>query len=65
MTVEASGRSIQNAFRHSRGYTPTVFLRRVRLSHACNMLLQPERRTSVTDVAYACGFGNHGHFSRC
>jgi len=60
----ASGRSLFHAFRQSRGYSPMVFLRQVRLSHAWWMLNCKGARMSVTDVAYACGFGNLGHFAR-
>lgn len=62
--VNASARSIQMSFRSSRGYTPMEFARKIRLRHARHMLATPDSATSVTDVAYACCFGNLGHFSR-
>jgi AraC-like DNA-binding protein len=70
ITIEAlsivtgcSGRSIFHSFKHSRGYSPMDFLKDTRLDHSKKMLSAPEATTSVTDVAFACGFGNLGHFS--
>ena len=71
ITIEAladisncSVRSLFKAFKKSRGYTPMAFAKKVRLKHARTKLLFPEAGTSVTGVALACGFMNHGHFSR-
>jgi transcriptional regulator GlxA family with amidase domain len=36
----------------------------VRLKHARRMLAAPNAETTVTLVAFACGFGNLGHFAR-
>jgi len=70
LTVEAlalvtgvSTRSLFLAFQKSRGYSPMEFVKRVRLAHAKKMLGQPEEAISVTNVAFACGFGNLGHFA--
>jgi AraC-like DNA-binding protein len=70
LTIEAlagvtgtSARSLFHAFKHSRGYSPMAFLRQVRLRRAW-LLLNEDPAVSVTDVAYACGFGNLGHFAR-
>jgi len=60
----ASARSLFHAFKQSRGYSPITFLRQVRLQRAWLMLNGQEREVSVTDVAYACGFVNLGHFAR-
>lgn len=60
----ASGRSLFHAFRQSRGYSPMMFLRQVRLRRAWLMLNSKEAGVSVTDIAYACGFGNLGHFAK-
>lgn len=65
--VEATGvgaRAIFRAFQQSRGYSPMAFARMVRLRHARGMLSAPNRETSVTAVAFICGFGNLGHFAR-
>ena len=59
-----SARSIFHAFKRSRGYSPMIFLRQVRLQHAWRMLASGDAATSVTEVAYACGFGNLGHFAK-
>ena len=65
--VEATGvgaRAIFKAFQQTRGYSPMAFARMVRLRHAREMLSAPDAETSVTLVAFACGFGNLGHFAR-
>jgi len=65
--VEATGvgaRAIFKAFQQTRGYSPMAFARMVRLKHARQMLAEPDAEASVTLVAFACGFGNLGHFAR-
>lgn len=69
LTIEAlvlvtgvSARTLFHSFRKNRGYSPMDFVKRVRLDHARRML-QADVSTSVTTVAFACGFGNLGHFS--
>ena len=65
--VEATGvgaRAIFKAFQQTRGYSPMAFARMVRLKHARAMLASPDAETTVTLVAFACGFGNLGHFAR-
>ncbi|MGO8910002.1 MAG: AraC family transcriptional regulator [Bradyrhizobium sp.] len=65
--VEVTGvgaRTIFRAFRQSRGYSPMAFARMVRLRRAGARLSAPDPETSVTEVAFACGFGNLGHFAR-
>jgi AraC-like DNA-binding protein len=65
--VDATGvgaRAIFKAFQQTRGYSPMVFARMVRLKHARRMLIEPDPENSVTLVAFACGFGNLGHFAR-
>ena len=65
--VEATGvgaRAIFKAFQQTRGYSPMAFARMIRLRHAREMLSAPDAETSVTLVAFACGFGNLGHFAR-
>jgi transcriptional regulator GlxA family with amidase domain len=41
-----------------------AFAKRIRLRHAHEMLSAPDRATTVTGVAFACGFANLGHFAR-
>jgi AraC-like DNA-binding protein len=65
--VEATGvgaRAIFRAFQQTRGYSPMAFAKMVRLKHARSMLMEAGQETSVTLVAFACGFGNLGHFAR-
>lgn len=61
--TEVSVRSLFYAFGKVRGCSPMEFVRRVRLRHARRLLLSPDQDTSITTTAFACGFGNLGHFS--
>jgi AraC-like DNA-binding protein len=63
-TTGVSARAIFKAFQQSRGYSPMRFVRTVRLRHARNMLSASTPETTVTSVAFVCGFGNLGHFAR-
>jgi AraC-like DNA-binding protein len=56
-------RSLFKAFRRARGYSPMAYVKRVRLMKARQMLTAPAENTSVTAVAFACGFDNPGHFA--
>ncbi len=60
----ASARSIFRAFQQSRGYSPLAFVKQVRLRHARDMLNLADVTTTVTDVAFACGFSDLGRFSK-
>ena len=65
--VEATGtgaRAIFRAFQQARGYSPMAFAKMVRLKRARQLLSTPDMETSVTSVAFVCGFGNLGHFAR-
>jgi AraC-like DNA-binding protein len=65
--VEATGtgaRALFRGFQQARGYSPMAFARMIRLKHARRMLAAPDAETSVTSVAFVCGFGNLGHFAR-
>lgn len=71
ITVEAlaivtgtSARSIFHSFKQSRGYSPMAFVKQIRLQHARDMLNRPSAKTSVTDVAFACGFISLAHFAK-
>jgi len=59
-----SARSIFRYFKNTHGCTPMEFAKRVRLRRAREMLLSGEPGTSVTGIAFACGFQNLGHFAR-
>ena len=64
LVANASVRSLFYSFKKSRGVSPMAFVRQVRLRHANEMLKSVGPETSVTSVAYACGFSNLGHFAR-
>jgi AraC-like DNA-binding protein len=60
----ASVRSVYRLFKRSRGYSPMEFARQIRLRRAKQMLERPDVQTNVTGVAFACGFGDLGRFSK-
>ncbi len=62
--THSSARSIFHAFREHRGYSPMAFAKMIRLRHARALLCRPVEGTSVTDVAYTCGFGNLSNFAK-
>jgi len=61
--TNTSIRGLFRAFKKSRGYSPMTFAKTVRLQRAKQMLLEANQRTSVSQVAFKCGFGNLGHFA--
>jgi AraC-like DNA-binding protein len=70
ITIEAlaaatnvSARSLFSSFKAGRGYSPMEFVKRVRLGRARQKLSRPGDETSVSAVAFECGFGNPGHFA--
>ena len=63
LRTNTSIRSLYTAFRKSRGYTPMAFAKSVRLQRAKQMLQEANQRTSVSEIAFKCGFGNLGHFA--
>jgi AraC-like DNA-binding protein len=63
IVTKVSARSLFQNFRESRGYSPMMFIKQLRLRHANTMLAKPKLDTSVTNVALECGFGNLGHFA--
>jgi AraC-like DNA-binding protein len=64
VVANASVRSLFNAFRVHRGYTPMNFVKKLRLGHMREMLRKPDSQTTITEAAFNCGFGNLGHFAR-
>lgn len=62
--IGVSIRGLFETFRRIRGYSPTEFLRRMRLHHARRMLHRPEFSTTMATVAFACGYGDIGRFRR-
>jgi AraC-like DNA-binding protein len=63
VATDVSARSLFHSFRRARGYSPMALVKQIRLNRAKEMLSRPQADTSVTGVAYACGFGNLGHFA--
>jgi AraC-like DNA-binding protein len=57
------GLALSDAFRRTRGVTPLVFLKRVRLNYARRLLQAPEENTTVATVAYRFGFFNADEFA--
>jgi len=57
-------RNLFYSFKKSRGVSPMVFVRHVRLRRAKEMLAHAGPETTVTSVASACGFSNLGHFAK-
>lgn len=62
--TDHSARAIFKAFKQSRGYSPMAFVKQVRLKRAHEMLSAADPKTSVTGVAFTCGFSNLGHFAK-
>ena len=60
---DVSTRSIHKHFA-AIGTTPMAFIKQIRLERARTSLENATSRTSVTGVAYDCGFTNLGHFAR-
>jgi AraC-like DNA-binding protein len=63
VATNVSARSLYYTFKKARGYSPIALVKQIRLDRARQMLSNPGPATSVTDIAYACGFGNLGHFA--
>ncbi len=61
--TNTSIRSLYAAFKKHRGYSPMRFAKTVRLRRSKQMLLEGNPRTSVSQIAFKCGFGNLGHFA--
>lgn len=62
--VGCSVRSIFRSFRDSRGQSPLAFVKRVRFDRAREMLWLANAGTTISAVAFACGFQNLSHFAR-
>jgi transcriptional regulator GlxA family with amidase domain len=62
--VGLSCRTLHRVVRNELGVSPMMLLRRVRLAQARADLEAPGHNTSVTDVAYDCGFSHLGRFAQ-
>ncbi|MCS7466042.1 AraC family transcriptional regulator [Stieleria sp. ICT_E10.1] len=63
--AEMAGLSVshfERRFRRAFGASPRQYLVRIRVEHAARMLLETEK--TVSEIAHACGFYDHAHFSR-
>jgi AraC-like DNA-binding protein len=58
-----SMRALQANFQRYLGLSPRNYLLECRLEMARRRLLATEQAQSVTEIAYACGFGDLSHFS--
>ena len=63
-TLRVSLRSLELGFREARNSTPMQIHRQIRLRAARETLLNPGLGTSVTSVAFSCGFAHLSRFSR-
>lgn len=56
-------RAVQNMFRRHRGCTPSQAIMQRRLSYARRRLIDADPQTTVTDVAFDCGFFHLSRFA--
>ena len=54
--------SFSRFFKHATGDTFVAFLRRIRIGHACQLLL--EGRQSIADICFQVGYNNLSNFNR-
>lgn len=52
----------ERRFRRAFGASPRQYLVRIRVEHAAQLLRETEK--TVSEIAHACGFYDHAHFSR-
>ena len=52
----------ERKFKKNFATSPMRFIGRYRIHMACKLLLHTQR--TITDIAHACGFCDHSHFSR-
>ncbi|MFG0290295.1 MAG: helix-turn-helix domain-containing protein [Rhodopirellula sp. JB044] len=63
--AEKAGLSVsqfERRFRHAFGSSPRQYLLRVRVENAARLLTETEQ--TISQIAHACGFFDHAHFSR-
>ena len=64
-SANVSVRTLYYAFKKFRGWTPMEFLKLQRLNLSREHLIKSDHTsTTVTDIAYSCGFNHLGKFSR-
>lgn len=62
--ASTSVRSLFRTFKQNRGCSPLEFARRLRLQQAHRLLSHPQESTTVTEVAFSCGFGDLSRFAK-
>lgn len=62
--AHVSVRTLFREFARAGRGSPAEFARRIRLERAADLLSHPTETTSVTSVAFRCGFQNIGRFAR-
>jgi PAS domain S-box-containing protein len=62
MMADLSVPQFERRFRSAFGTSPHQYLMRVRIENATQMLIDTD--LTITDIAQACGFYDHAHFSR-
>jgi AraC-like DNA-binding protein len=63
-TLGLSPRYVQDLL-HETGVTFTERVLELRLLKASRMLVDPDSRLKITEIAYACGFRDISHFNHC
>jgi len=58
-----SARSLYSGFEKAYGCSPMVYVKHIRLRKAYELLTNAVEPTTVTGVAFTCGFSNLGHFA--
>jgi transcriptional regulator GlxA family with amidase domain len=58
-----SARTLLRASEKARGCSPMTFVKKVRLEQARRMLSKPDDTTSVSRIAFTCGFSNLSYFA--
>ncbi|MCM2370527.1 AraC family transcriptional regulator [Aporhodopirellula aestuarii] len=57
-----SSSQFERRFRHAFGSSPRQYLLRVRIENSSRLLIETEQ--TISQIALACGFFDHAHFSR-
>jgi len=63
-SLRVSPRSVQTVFERL-STTASAFILEQRLRQAAERLRNERGRTSITQIAYDCGFSDSAYFSRC
>jgi AraC-like DNA-binding protein len=58
-----SERTLRRHFREELGLTSERYIQQARLAKAMQLLLEPGRRDTITEIALQVGYQNHSAFS--